>query len=157
MNNKNKTASMTSLAMHDHGLRYAGDISPSEAWNMLSGTKVAQLVDVRTQPEWAFAGLPDLSALNRKTLTLSWKFYPSFELNQQFLAQLSGLVPDRSTPLLFLCKTGGRSADAAAAATAAGYTTCYNIAGGFEGDANAVRQRGKVNGWKAADLPWEQA
>lgn len=143
--------------MHDHGLRYAGDIPPVEAWTMLSGSRAAQLVDVRTQPEWTFAGLPDLSALNRKTLTLSWKFYPSFELNQQFLAQLSSLVPDTSTPLLFLCKTGGRSADAAAAATAAGYTACYNIAGGFEGDANAGRQRGKVNGWKAADLPWEQA
>ncbi|MBA4274096.1 MAG: sulfurtransferase [Alphaproteobacteria bacterium] len=143
--------------MHDHGLRYAGDITPTQAWDMLSSDSAAQLVDVRTQPEWAFAGLPELTALNRKPLTLSWKFYPTFELNAQFLAQLSTLVPDTSTPLLFLCKTGGRSSDAAAAATAAGYTACYNIAGGFEGDANAERQRGRINGWKATNLPWEQA
>ena len=143
--------------MHDHGPRYAGDITPQDAWNMLSSSPSAQLVDVRTQPEWAFAGLPELSALHRKPLTLSWKFYPTFELNAQFLAQLSSLVPDHSTPLLFLCKTGGRSSDAAAAATAAGYTHCYNIAGGFEGDANTERQRGRTNGWKATNLPWEQA
>lgn len=143
--------------MHDHGLRYAGDIAPQDAWNMLSADPAAQLVDVRTQPEWTFAGLPELSALGRKPLTISWKHYPSFELNQRFIAELSRLAPDKSAPLFFLCKTGGRSLDAALAATAAGYTACYNIAGGFEGDANAERQRGRVNGWKAANLPWEQA
>ena len=148
---------MTSLAMHDHGLRYAGDITPQQAWEMLTSNASTQLIDVRTQPEWAFAGLPELSSLGRKTLTLSWKFYPTFELNTEFLAQLKTLIPDTTTPLLFLCKTGGRSADAATAATALGYSACYNIAGGFEGDANGNRQRGKINGWKAANLPWEQA
>ncbi len=137
--------------MHDHGLRYVGDITPAEAWHMLESTGEAQLVDVRTQPEWTFSGLPELSSIGRTTITVSWKFYPSFELNAQFLAQLTQLVPDKSTPLLFICKTGGRSSDAAAAATAAGYVACYNIAGGFEGDANEKRQRGTVNRCKSAN------
>lgn len=148
---------MTSLAMHDHESRYAGDISPEQAWNMLSVTPAAQLVDVRSQPEWAYSGLPELSSLHRRPLTLSWKLYPTFELNAQFIDQLSTIVPDTATPLIFLCKTGGRSSDAATAATAAGYKTCYNVVGGFEGDANKQRQRGTINGWKAANLPWEQA
>ncbi len=144
-------------ATHDQSVRFAGDISPADALGKLQANEKAQLIDVRSQPEWTFAGLPDLSSLNKRTVTLSWKFYPTFERNTQFIEQLQAIVPDKDTPLFFLCKTGGRSTDAAIAATEAGYTTCYNIAGGFEGDANAANQRGRINGWKAANLPWEQA
>jgi rhodanese-related sulfurtransferase len=148
---------MTLAAMHQHPRGYAGDISPRDAWYMLKSDPSAQLVDVRTQPEWTLVGLPDLSSLQRSVLTISWKFYPSFERNEQFLEQLAQEVPDNTTVLMFLCKTGGRSLDAALAATAHGYKTCYNISGGFEGDANERRQRGTVNGWKSANLAWQQA
>lgn len=148
---------MTAHATTDLSVRFAGDVSPADAWAQLKANPAAQLVDVRTQPEWSFAGLPDLSGIGRRAITLSWKFYPTFERNAQFIEQLQALVPDANTPLFFLCKTGGRSTDAAIAATQAGYTACYNIAGGFEGDANAANQRGRINGWKAANLPWEQA
>jgi rhodanese-related sulfurtransferase len=148
---------MTLAAMHQHPWGYAGDISPREAWEMLESNPTALLVDVRTNPEWTMVGVPDLSSLQRSPLTISWKFYPSFERNEQFLAQLTQAVPDFSTVLVFLCKTGGRSLDAALAATAHGYKTCYNISGGFEGDANEQRQRGTVNGWKSVNLPWQQA
>jgi len=107
--------------------------------------------------EWTLVGLPDLSSLQRTPLAISWKFYPSFERNERFLEQLAQEVPDNTTVLMFLCKTGGRSLDAALAATAYGYKTCYNISGGFEGDANERRQRGTVNGWKSANLAWQQA
>lgn len=136
---------------------YAGEISAQEAWDMLASDPRAQLVDVRTQPEWVFAGLPKLSSLNKKTLTLSWKLYPTMELNTHFISSLKQQVPDLSAPLLFLCKTGGRSLDAAIAATQAGYTACYNVTHGFEGDQNQNGQRGCVNGWKSTFLPWEQA
>lgn len=136
---------------------YAGDVTPSEAWSTLSGSETAQLVDVRTQPEWAFSGVPMLSNINKNVKMISWKIYPNFELNSRFIEQLEAAVPDKSVPLYFLCKTGGRSTDAAIAATAAGYTQCYNIEGGFEGDINTNHQRGQINGWKAARLPWQQA
>lgn len=142
---------------HDTVAVFAGDVEPVEAWSALSNTPQAQLIDVRTQAEWAFSGVPSLESLGKTAKLVSWKFYPNFDLNPRFVAQLEAAVPDKSAPLYFLCKTGGRSTDAAIAATAAGYTRCYNIAGGFEGDMNTNHQRGQVNGWKAARLPWHQA
>jgi rhodanese-related sulfurtransferase len=118
---------------------YQGDVTPQQAWHALSNLPEAQLVDVRTQPEWAFAGVPNLGSIGKKAHLISWKFYPTMELNANFLAQLRSLVPDTSTPLYFLCKTGGRSTDAAIAATEAGYKECYNIEGGFEGESNESR------------------
>jgi rhodanese-related sulfurtransferase len=58
--------------------------------------------------------------------------------------------------VLFLCRSGARSHDAAIAATAAGYTQCYNVLEGFEGDRDAHGHRGALNGWQAAGLPWQQ-
>jgi rhodanese-related sulfurtransferase len=136
---------------------YAGDVTPADAWGALSQKEISQLVDVRTQAEWAFSGVPSLDTINKTLKTISWKFYPQFNVNPEFVAQLEAAVPDKSTPLYFLCKTGGRSTDAAIAATAAGYAECYNIEGGFEGDINTNHQRGQVNGWKASRLPWQQA
>ncbi len=136
---------------------YAGDVSPVEAWSALTSNPATQMIDVRTQAEWAFAGVPSLASISKTLKTISWKFYPNFDLNARFVEQLEAAVPDKTAPLYFLCKTGGRSADAAIAATAAGYLTCYNIEGGFEGDINSNYQRGQVNGWKAARLPWQQA
>jgi rhodanese-related sulfurtransferase len=138
-------------------LSYAGDVAPEAAFAALVGNASAQLVDVRTAPEWALVGRPDLASIGKAVHSISWKLYPAFDLNPQFIAQLQAAVPNRQSPLYFLCKTGGRSLDAAIAATAAGYTACYNIAGGMEGDMNALRQRGQTTGWKAAKLPWEQA
>jgi len=136
---------------------YAGDVSPSECWTALTSAPASQLVDVRTQPEWSFAGIPTLDSISKTVKTISWKFYPNFDVNPNFIAQLEAAVPDKTAPLYFLCKTGGRSADAAIAATAAGYTHCYNIEGGFEGDINSNYQRGQISGWKASKLPWQQA
>jgi len=136
---------------------YSGDVSTAEAWSALASNPSSQLIDVRTQAEWAFSGLPSLDSVNKTVKTISWKLYPNFDLNTKFLEQLEAAVPDKSAPLYFLCKTGGRSTDAAIAATAAGYTQCYNIEGGFEGDINSNHQRGQMNGWKAARLPWHQA
>lgn len=145
------------LAMQSASISYAGDVSPNEAWEALAQNRNAELIDVRTHAEWVFSGMPNLESLAKSTKAISWKFYPNFDLNPQFLEQLEAAVPDKSTTLYFLCKTGGRSTDAAMAATAAGYTTCYNVASGFEGDSNQFHQRGSKNGWKAAELPWQQA
>ena len=132
-------------------------MTPADAWAALTQSTNAQLVDVRTQAEWSFAGIASLDSLNKTVKTVSWKFYPNFELNARFVEQLEQTVADKTAPLYFLCKTGGRSTDAAIAATAAGYTQCYNIEGGFEGDINTNHQRVQVNGWKASRLPWQQA
>jgi rhodanese-related sulfurtransferase len=64
-------------------------------------------------------------------------------------------IPKEST-LLFICRSGARSRSAAIAMTQAGFRTCYNVAGGFEGPPDGERHRGKVDGWKAKGLPWVQ-
>jgi rhodanese-related sulfurtransferase len=40
--------------------------------------------------------------------------------------------------------------------TAQGYARAFNLAGGFEGGLDPSRHRGRVDGWKAAGLPWMQ-
>jgi len=138
------------------GMAYGGDISPEEAFAFLKHND-AILVDVRTVPEWQFTGVPDVSATRGKLATISWKNYPDFSTNQKFQDQLASL-PDinKEVPLLFLCRSGGRSLDAAVAMTAAGYRYCFNITGGFEGDPDASGHRGTAQGWKAKKLPWKQ-
>ena len=136
---------------------YAGDVTPQEAWSHLIADSGSMLVDVRTEAEWQFIGLPDMRSAKGKLATVSWKLYPHFALNNGFSAQLkeAGATPDMA--LFFLCRSGGRSTDAAISMTAEGYTKCYNISGGFEGGQDAHGHRGTVEGWKAARLPWAQA
>jgi rhodanese-related sulfurtransferase len=56
---------------------------------------------------------------------------------------------------MFICRSGVRSHHSAALATEAGYTTCYNILEGFEGDKDTSGHRGKMGGWRHAGLPWQ--
>ena len=123
---------------------------------MLGREGEAVLVDVRTRPEWQFVGVPDLDRLGKRPLFISWQNYPGMERNDAFVAQVTGAGVGPDAPLLFLCRSGGRSRAAAAAMTAAGFRRCYNVAGGFEGGLDAARHRGTGEGWKAAGLPWIQ-
>ena len=137
-------------------MSYAGDLNPTDAWKLLAEDKKAQLVDVRTRPEWMFVGLPDLNTLGKKTLLQSWQVFPAMEVDGNFAAAVGQQIPDRDAPILFLCRSGARSRAAAMAMTAMGYARCYNVAEGFEGNPDAERHRGKMGGWKAAGLPWIQ-
>jgi rhodanese-related sulfurtransferase len=135
---------------------YAGDLAPGEAWQMLESDPRATLVDVRTTAEWQFVGMPDLSGLDKRAAPIEWQQFPGGQRNAQFLDQLAGLDLAPDAPVLFLCRSGGRSRAAAIAATAAGFTKAYNISEGFEGDCDQARHRGSVGGWKVAGLPWQQ-
>jgi len=42
---------------------YAGDVNPSDAYVELQADPLAVLVDVRTNAEWSYVGLPDLSPI----------------------------------------------------------------------------------------------
>jgi rhodanese-related sulfurtransferase len=140
---------------------YAGDIGAAEAWEMLKSDPKAQLVDVRTMAEWNFVGVPDTGALGRELHCVEWQTFPSGMPNPDFVAQASAALADagagKQTPLLFLCRSGGRSRAAAMAMTQAGFEKAFNVAGGFEGDLDETRHRGHNNGWKAQDLPWKQS
>jgi rhodanese-related sulfurtransferase len=135
---------------------YAGDVSATEAWEKLSADPRAQLVDVRTMAEWNFVGLPDLSSLGRRVHCVEWQSFPTGAQNTAFLAQAAGVLPDKTAPVLLLCRSGARSRAAAIALTQAGFDQAFNIAGGFEGDTDQEGHRGNHNGWKAERLPWRQ-
>jgi rhodanese-related sulfurtransferase len=131
------------------GAPYAGSLDPAEAWALLQHDGTARLVDVRSRAEWEFVGrVPG-------AVEIEWKGWPGMIPNAAFLDTLAGTV-DRAAPLLFLCRSGGRSHDAALAATAAGFTRCYNVLQGFEGDRDEAAHRNTVGGWRAAGLPWTQ-
>lgn len=134
---------------------YAGDLPPKQAWDLLASDPEAVLVDVRTSAEWQWVGGVDLSELGKPVVGIEW-MTSAGEPNHRFVEQLgeAGLTPE--TPVLFLCRSGGRSAAAASVATAAGFGPAYNVAEGFEGDPDAHGHRGTVTGWKVAGLAWRQ-
>ena len=134
---------------------YAGDITPTQAWDLLAERDDAVLVDVRTDAEWRYVGVPDLRPLGRQAALVEWASYPSGRLNPRFVEQLeaAGVTPDR--PVVFLCRSGQRSIGAAQAATAAGYGPAYNVLDGFEGATGPDGHRGHT-GWRAEGLPWVQ-
>ncbi|MEM9683138.1 MAG: rhodanese-like domain-containing protein [Pseudomonadota bacterium] len=135
---------------------YAGDILPKEAWEMLRNDETACLIDVRTDAEWRYVGLPDLGELGKKTYCICWQLFPDNRLNEGFTEQVAagGVKPHQT--VLLLCRSGVRSMHAAIALTAAGFERCYNVAEGFEGDKDPSGHRGTVGGWKVAGLPWGQ-
>jgi len=128
-------------------LPYAGAVLPNEADALMRAG--ARLVDVRTQAELYWVGrVPG-------GLPVEWNTYPGGKRNPLFLEQLAELV-DRDEPVMFLCRSGHRSHDAAILATQAGFRECYNVLEGFEGDKDARQHRNSVNGWRVAGLPWIQ-
>ncbi|KAF0813979.1 Thiosulfate sulfurtransferase GlpE [Andreprevotia sp. IGB-42] len=130
-------------------LPYSGAVTPREAQALLGELPNARLVDVRTQAEWQFVGTVPGSVL------LEWKRFPGMQANPDFLSQLTQQV-DPQHVVLFMCRSGARSNDAATLAAQNGYSEVYNVLEGFEGDRNGAQHRNEVNGWKAAGLPWVQ-
>ncbi len=137
---------------------YAGDLTPLEAWELLKENPNAALVDVRSRMEWMLVGVPDISALGRNPIMAEWQTIQG--RNPHFVAQvetgLGDLAASRDTPILFLCRSGGRSQMAAAECSGHGFEACFNVLHGFEGDLDASQHRNSINGWRVDGLPWQQ-
>jgi rhodanese-related sulfurtransferase len=132
------------------------NIAPSQVWETLLADETAHLVDVRTEPEWNFVGVPELRQAGKKPILIAWQIYPFMQVNGNFVEQLREAGFEESHKLFFLCRSGVRSLAAAKAAVAAGFPHSFNIADGFEGPPDAQGHRGSVAGWKASGLPWRQ-
>jgi rhodanese-related sulfurtransferase len=132
------------------------DVAPPQVWQALADNPNAQLVDVRTDAEWTYVGLPELSSLNKRVLLIPWQAFPSGAANPQFIQQLGASGLTESHDIYFICRSGARSLAAAETARASGYGQVYNVADGFEGPPDAQGHRGGVAGWKADGLPWRQ-
>ncbi len=137
-------------------MSYAGDISPQDSWVLLSENSEAVLVDVRTTAEWAYVGYPDLSGIGKQNGFVEWITFPQMMPNENFVEQVRTLAPDPATPIVMICRSGVRSIAAAETMTAAGYSACYNMLEGFEGEKDSAGHRGHTGGWKQAGLAWVQ-
>jgi rhodanese-related sulfurtransferase len=133
-------------AVHN-GLPYTGVLTPQESFVVMQHRSSSILVDVRTKAELELVGRI-LQAIH-----IEWAFYPGMVSNPDFALQLQSEV-DKASTLIFICRTGGRSHNAAVLAKQLGYQRVYNMVEGFEGDANDLKQRTMINGWKHAGLPW---
>lgn len=135
--------------------RFLGDVSPAQAWRDLRDRAETVLVDVRTRPEWAYVGGPDLAGLDKPVVQVEWLVFPAMEINPHFLRELRerGVTPDQTVYLI--CRSGVRSRQAAELLAGHGYAT-HNVADGFEGQIDPDGHRG-VGGWRAEGLPWRQS
>ena len=132
------------------GLPYDGALTPREAYELLQQTPEAKLVDVRTRAELDWVGrIP--GAVEIELLT-----YPGSRPNPEFARQLEQHV-SKDAPVMFICRSGGRSHNAAVMALQAGYSEAYNVLEGFEGDKDESGHRNTRGGWRAAGLPWTQS
>lgn len=140
-----------------------GEVDPNEAWRILSSDSTARLIDVRTRAEWGFVGVPDIGEFGHGPVFVEWSAFPGMSMNTAFAAEVEGaLGPDGPGPLLFICRSGARSLQAAHAiadhyAARGVPVNCLNVAEGFEGDLDASGHRGHHNGWKARGLAWRQS
>jgi rhodanese-related sulfurtransferase len=122
-------------------------------------------VDVRSRAEAMFVGMAELvdalvpfSELPERGAQWdesrgAWQLAD----NPRFLAELDARVAeqglDHASPVIFMCRSGDRSARAVATAFAAGYVRAFSVVDGFEGDVSPAGRR-DVNGWKNSGLPW---
>jgi rhodanese-related sulfurtransferase len=108
------------------GLPYAGALTPQEAYEVWQLAPGAKLVDVRTRAEWDWVGrIPG-------AIEIEWMSYPDNRPNSHFLAQLKQQV-DREALLMFICRSGARSHQAAALASQASATRLLQRARGLRG------------------------
>jgi len=136
------------------------EVDVTAAWEGLASGPRSQLVDVRTRAEWTYVGIPDLAPIGKRAVLVEWQTFPDQAVDARFVERLVGelkaLGVQPGDDLYFICRSGSRSLAAARALAEAGYTSCHNVSGGFEGPLDDLRHRGTLGGWKASGLPWLQ-
>ncbi|MCX7140467.1 MAG: rhodanese-like domain-containing protein [Proteobacteria bacterium] len=130
-------------------LPYSGALLPVEAYALMQGLPDVKLVDVRTRAEQEWVGRVPGS------VEIEWNTWPGGSRNPNFMAEFETQV-DKNAVVMFLCRSGVRSHNAAIAVAQAGHARAYNILQGFEGDKDPNGQRNKLGGWRFAGLPWTQ-
>lgn len=136
----------------EQGLSYAGGVRPATAWALVQAGQ-AVLVDVRSAEERKFVGhVPE-------SLHVPWATGTALTRNPRFARELEAKLSKdggKEAVALLLCRSGKRSVLAAEVAAAAGFSHVFNVLEGFEGEIDALQQRGKGDGWRFHGLPWVQ-
>jgi rhodanese-related sulfurtransferase len=141
--------------MSEHKLK---DITPQEAWDLMSEDPRALLVDIRSSMEYLFVGHP------KGAVHVAWIDEPDWKVNPNFSTEIRKLILGGvvhageigSAPVMLICRSGKRTIDAGNQLLEDGLTNVYNVTQGFEGDLDDKHHRSTMGGWRCADLPWEQ-
>ena len=111
-------AAAISLTLAGCGAQSSGSasfnqISSSEAIEMMSENTGYQIVDVRTQAEYAGGHIPDAICIP----------------NESIDENVTSMLPDKDQMLFIYCRSGNRSKQAANKLANLGYTNIYEIGG----------------------------
>ncbi|MBL8472001.1 MAG: sulfurtransferase [Rhodocyclaceae bacterium] len=145
-------------------------LTPVQAHELKSrlGAK-ALFLDVRTPSEAMFVGFADdtdalVPYMQLPEILNAWddgRSTYALVPNSDFIAHVKRVLARMNLsvndPVIVMCRSGDRSANAAKLMHSAGFTEVYNQIEGFEGDvAKDGPQAGHrvVNGWKNAGLQW---
>lgn len=135
------------------------EISAIEAFELLKKDKSSILIDVRTNEEFDEIGIVDASSFDERMILLPWRINPPLmvanpDFSDSLKQSLRGFFADKAqdSKLIFICRSGSRSADSALHASSLGYKNCFNLLRGFE----ATDQNKNLQGWKASNLPWRK-
>ncbi len=140
------------------------EVTPSESAEMVLN-EGAFILDVRTPSEWNWVGHPgenklgEGAVLNGYVYNVAYKVYhkgfkkgDTLIINKKFVKDVKKLF-DEDAAIIVMCRSGKRSASAAAALDAAGFSNVYDMLTGFEGGKDDAGYR-TVNGWKINGLPY---
>ncbi|MFQ6081853.1 MAG: rhodanese-like domain-containing protein [Candidatus Aminicenantia bacterium] len=125
------------------------EVSSREAYQMLKNSST-YLIDVRSVAEYVFVGHPEM-AYNIPLMFWSEKEQKLIP-NENFLQDIKSSFK-KDDVLIFLCRSGGRSLEAAKLAKQSGFIKLFNVKEGFEGEKDEQGYR-TVNGWKNSHLPY---
>jgi len=133
-------------------------VSAIDAHKLLQENPRAVLVDIRSTMEYLFVGHPTGS------IHVAWIDEPDWTVNPHFVTDVRKVMLGGATshddiggaPVVLICRSGKRSAEAGKVLLETGLKNVYHIDEGFEGDLNDEHQRGTVGGWRFHKLPWEQ-
>lgn len=143
-------------------------LTATEAYDFLkNNAKRSLFIDVRDPMEIKLTGRPKMLDANiplgfaNAVIWNNNSQQKSMIRNPTFLEEVTQKIKEkgltRNDPIIFLCRSGVRSAKAVNSMVSIGYTKVYSIIDGFEGDkAIYGPNTGKrtVNGWKNSNLPW---
>ncbi len=131
-------------------LPYQGALFPSEVVTLVDAGLELIIIDVRTKAELVFVGhVPG-------SIHIEWQFFPSGQINPDFIDLMKKSIAVEKH-VVFMCRSGARSHEAAIFAHSEGYIQVFNMAEGFEGDLDSQGHRNGTNGWRHARLPWRQS
>jgi rhodanese-related sulfurtransferase len=123
---------------------------PKEAYALLEARPEAVLIDCRSEMEFLFVGHP------KDAIHIAWNELPDWEVDHEHFLGQARKAASMNRPVVLICRSGNRSAEAGAFLEQHGFPEVYNVKEGFEGTLDEHRQRGTKNGWRFEGLPWVQ-